>query len=57
MAKVIDGSGTVDQPKMHACNGKNVADMSFHNFTSDTLPSKAVCPTPEIYPGSNLYRD
>ena len=57
MAKVIDGSGAVDQAKIHACNGKNVADTSFHNITIDKLPSKAVCPTPEIYPGSTLYRE
>ena len=57
MAKVIDGSGAVDQAKMHACNGKNIADMSFLNFTIDKPPSKAVCPTPEIYPGSTLYRE
>ena len=47
----------VDQAKIHACNGKNIADMSFLNFTIDKLPSKAVCPTPEIYPGSTLYRE
>ena len=52
MAKVIDGSGAVGQAKMHACNGKNIAD---HNFTIDKLPSNAVCLAPEIYPGSTLY--
>ena len=57
MAKVIDGSGAVDLAKMHACNGKNIADLSFLNFTIDKLPSKAACPTPEIYPGSTLYRE
>ena len=44
MAKVIDVSGAVDQAKMHACNCKNVADMSFHNFTSDKLPARLCVP-------------
>ena len=44
MAKAIDGSGAVDQAKMHAFNGKNITDMSFLNFTTDKPPSKAVCP-------------
>merc|ERR1719480_87012 len=57
MAKAIDGSGAVDQAKMHACNGQNITDMSFLNFTIDKPPSKVVCPTPEIYPGSTLYRE
>ena len=57
MAKAIDGSGAVDQAKMHACNGKNITDMSFLNFTIEKPPSKAGCPTPEIYPGSTLYRE
>ena len=54
MAKVIDCSGAVDQAKMHACNGKNIGDI---NFTIDKPPSKAACPTPEIHPGSTLYRE
>ena len=57
MAKVIDGSGAVDQAKMYACSGKIIADVSFHNITIDKLQSKAVCPTPEIYTGSTLYRE
>ena len=57
IAKVIDGSGAVVQAKMHACSGKNIADMYFLNFTIDKPPSKAGCPTPEIYPGSTLYRE
>ena len=57
MAKVIDGSGAVDQAKMHAWNGKNIADMSFLNFAIDKPPSKAVCPTPEINPGPTLYKE
>ena len=56
MAKAIDGSGAVDQAKMHACNGKNITDMSFFNFTIEKPPTMDVCPTPEIYPGS-LYRE
>jgi hypothetical protein len=46
----------VDQANMHACNGHNITDMSFLNFTIDQPPSKAVCPTPEIFPGSKLYQ-
>ena len=57
MAKAIDGSGAVDQAKMHACNGKNITDMSFLNFTIEKPPTMDVCPTPEIYPGSLLYRE
>ena len=57
MAKTIDGSGAVDQAKMHACNDKNITDMSFLNITIEKPPSKAVCPTPEIYPESTLYRE
>merc|ERR1712135_137104 len=49
--------GAVDQAKMHACNGKYITNMSFLNFTIEKPPSKAVCPTPEIYPGSTLYRE
>ena len=40
MEKVIDGSGAVDQAKMHACNVNNIIDK---------LPSKAVCPTPGFF--------
>jgi len=56
-SKAIDGFGAVNHAKMHVCDGKNITDMSFLNFTIDKPPSKAVCPTPEIYPGSTLYRE
>ena len=39
MTKVIDGSGDVDQARMHVCNAKNSAD---HNFTSDKRLNKAM---------------
>ena len=32
MEKAIDGSGAVDQAKMHACSGNNIIDLSFLNF-------------------------
>jgi len=56
-SKAIDGFGAVNHAKMHVCDGKNITDMSFLNFTIDKPPSKAVCPTPEIYPGSTLCRE
>ena len=52
MAKVIDPSGSVDQTKWHACNAANIINMSFVKFLVDHPPSKTVCPTPRIYPGS-----
>ena len=57
MAKTIDGSGAVDQSKMHAGNDKNITDMSFLNFTTEKPPSKAARPTPEIHPGSRPHRE
>ena len=57
MAQTIDGSGAVDQAELHAYNDKSITDMSFLNFTIEKPPSKAVCPTPEIYPGSTLNRE
>jgi len=57
MAKAIGPSGSVDQDKMHACNAANITNMSFIKIVVEQPPSKAVCPTPKIYPGSTSYNE
>ena len=57
MAKAIDPSGSVDQTKLHPCNAANIINMSFIKFVVERSPSKAVCPTPKIYPGSTSYNE
>ena len=56
MANAISASN-VDRVKMHACNGENITNMSLIKIDFHPPPEKAVCPRPEIYPGSNLYND
>jgi hypothetical protein len=56
MANAMSASN-VDQAKMHACNGENITNMSFIKIDFNPPPEQAVCPRPEIYPGSNIYKD
>ena len=44
----------VTKPIDYDCNGEHIIDMSFLRLVIHQPPSKAVCPAPEIYPGSTL---
>ena len=57
MAKAIDPSGSVDQTRWLACNTANIINMCWLIFGVEHLPSKTVCPTPRIYPGSTSYNE
>ena len=44
MEKAIDGSGAVDQAKMHACSGNNIIDLSFLNFSMPAPVAEYIAP-------------
>ena len=45
----------IDEAKLRACNGQNIANMTFIEIVIHQASNKAECPTLEIYPGSILY--
>eukprot|EP00450_Noctiluca_scintillans_P011113 CAMPEP_0194503282 /NCGR_PEP_ID=MMETSP0253-20130528/28294_1 /TAXON_ID=2966 /ORGANISM="Noctiluca scintillans" /LENGTH=633 /DNA_ID=CAMNT_0039345553 /DNA_START=14 /DNA_END=1915 /DNA_ORIENTATION=- len=57
MANAMNASGSVDEGKLHLCNGANITNMSFIKLVIDVPPAKTMCPVPEIYPGSVLFRE
>ena len=57
MANAMNTSGSVDETKMHVCNGHNITNMSFIKVVIRQPPIKVACPAPEIYPGSTLYHN
>ena len=57
MANAMTDSGSVDEAKIHLCNANDITNMFFLKLVIDVPPAKTVCPVPEIYPGSILYRE
>mmetsp|Transcript_29876 Transcript_29876/g.79497 ORF Transcript_29876/g.79497 Transcript_29876/m.79497 type:complete len:382 (-) Transcript_29876:56-1201(-) len=52
LSGALDASGTVEQAKLEACNG-NITDYPWAHI--DPPPTKAICPLPDIFPGSSIY--
>lgn len=52
LSESLDTSGTVEQAKLENCTG-NITDYPWANI--DPPPTKAICPLPDIFPGSSAY--
>lgn len=57
MANAMDARGSVDEAKIHACEGWNITNMSFIKVVIPQPPAKVECPSPEIFPGSTSYEE
>jgi len=57
MAKAMNPTGSVDEAKMHACEGGNITNMSFIKVVIPQPPAKVECTPPEVFPGSTSYKE
>ena len=54
--RAMNTSDSQDRAKLHVCSNENITNTSFIKIVVPLVPSKAVCPTPKIFPGSHDYR-